>query len=144
MSKRIKGTAQMLLAALAERDFPQPGIPTSSMPRGMGSLNSRALRVNALPRIVSQSFRFSSPPTSLAVWGASKNSRMPVLRTARAFSLSTSLEIGGRFFLSLETLSTTALASAFSASTVVSPMAAWTIRSRSSSGIAPILALFGS
>ena len=116
--------------------------------RCRGELGGRlpGLAVNASRRMMSHSLRFSRPSTSRPSGWLVEYSRIPDFFTASAFSFSTSLEMAwgtcvAFLVFSLLTYSTIDFASAFSASMVVRPRAACTMRSRSSSESLPIFTL---
>ena len=68
ISRRRSGNWNKPDAALAARDFPQPGIPAISTPLGACTRESRASlrRRKIWARRVSQVLRFSRPPMSVA------------------------------------------------------------------------------
>ena len=60
-----RGNFQSPETAFAHKLFPQPCTPSNKTPLGAGSPNFAARSEKAIERLVSQSFRFVSPATSV-------------------------------------------------------------------------------
>ena len=66
ISRRRRGTSKSAAAALALRDFPQPGSPAMRTPLGRSTPNASALSIffRTFALRLSHALRFSSPPMS--------------------------------------------------------------------------------